>query len=215
MTRAPWPLRVLALAFLMFCGCKTTSKIEKQETSASGATEVSRLEKEVTQSVRTGPEDETIYRFALPESTHGQPVQGANKGTSQGTEPDAAREGGKAVSPAKPEYWRRNGSAGVVNSTTEFLSGHDDGLPPHGPLVEIDVIHRGSSSADTHETAKEATAATRTATSTSEATEQKSSAPAGIFAFLSAFWPLLAAGLVAVAVYVAWKFRTLIPWWPK
>jgi hypothetical protein len=75
--------------------------------------------------------------------------------------------------------------------------------PEHGPLVKrtVTVDQRAPATTETRVESRQAVELK------AWAKDEESSRPAGFFAFLSAFWPLLPVGLVVVAGVVLWIMK--------
>lgn len=170
------------LALIAIFGCTRSSEVKTE-----AKTEL-RAEENVTQTVQTGPSETTIYKFALPSPT-------AN---IEGTDSNTPHEDARPVAFVSLKKTAQPGSAPAV--PTELKSSqHMDLLPPHGPLVEMDVIRTEGSLSTT------VAAATTTAATDSHSDATKASS-------VGLSWKFYAAGVLVVlllagAAYVLWRAK--------
>lgn len=170
-----------------------------QETASSALDEV----------VQTGPSTTTVYKFALPDNggDDAKGVPSVPLGTTEGSnDGEELLQGGlydSAVGAHPFGQWlpppRQH------ETPRSNLDQHADNLPPHGPLVEMDVIQTGPILDTKRQTSAEASSATQTVKAEKKATTKTKTAPA-----LSAYvWMALAALVVGAIGWAAWKLSPL------
>lgn len=178
-------LALWALLTLGLCGCTRT--VETRAESALRADVATRAEaaETVDEVVQTGPSTKTIYRFALPDAAEQMEPAGANAapiGAVLGVPPAAKA---KVARPALA---------------------HADGLPAHGPLVEVEIDQTGPILAAKHIAAQQATATTATIVATAKTAQRATTSywpPAWLLATLAG---LLALGLALLRGWLKMPF---------
>lgn len=184
-------LAVLALLTLGFCGCTRTSEVKTDEKLAVQEEVHEKGRERTSETVQTGPGETTIYKFALPQA----PID-AEDHEQWGDDNSADAALGASV-----------GHPSVQPSASKMQQAHremhDDGLPPHGPLVELDVI-------DTGPVLDTKSAVTQTAKTASLAEKQESKIDKTKTTKWGLPWWLWALGACGVALGIAIVRKTLL-----
>lgn len=171
------------------CSCTRTVEV-KAETHETALLVEKQLSKEkVVETVQRGPSETVIYKFAPPEEN--KPVSG-NAGPPVVVEAEARTPN---------RHWPVMTTSVRPISDPRSNPPVSDGLPPHGPLVEMDVIHTGPSIATkaTEATASSsATQAIKLDSKTETTTKTRYGPPLWLLALLAA--------ALALVVWLAFKF---------
>lgn len=143
------PYLLMALFGLLIC-CTRTSEVKTSEKTAFQSELKGREREQITETVKTAGGRTTVYKFALPEES-GQFVGHAGPTV-------LAEEGASTPKPARDAMRSRvRPTADPRNSTPTI-----DNLPPHGPLVEMDVTETGPSESTKTDNTQKAVAASLT-----------------------------------------------------
>lgn len=186
-------LERLALWLLItagLCSCVKTSEVKADEKLAIQEEKKTAATQSITETVQTGPSETVIYKFAPPDEN--EPVPG-NAGPPVVAETEAS---------TPDRHGREQGGARVrpISDPSSSLP-VSDGLPPHGPLVEMQIIRTGP------------TLATKAATSTASSCEdlglnlEKHTQTKTATRYGPPLWLLaLLAAALALVGWLVWRF---------
>lgn len=188
----------LWLAAFGLCGCTRTKEVHEREHVEQQATVQTATEQHIVEVRQEGPSDEVIYKFAPPapevvSAPSNAAAADSTSGTTGGERPARNR---RWVQAAPPAAALQGGSI-------------PDQLPPHGPLIEMDVMHQGPVTDTKTAEAKGASSAAVAAVTDAKLDEKQQTKTGPSFLF----WLSVGAGvtvLLGAGIAIAWKLQP--PW---